>query len=263
MTPTDKLLARKEGRVGHLIVNNPERHNAVSLEMWQALSAILDEFARDREIRVLVITGAGVKAFVAGADISRFGEERADADAVARYNATTERAFADLDRFPKPSIAMIRGYCIGGGLALALGCDLRICSESSRFALPAAKLGLGYSFAGIKRFVDIVGPAFTKEIIFTGRQFDAAEARDMRLVNRVVPDAGLEAYVRGYAEMLCANAPLTIDGTKFIVGEVLKDAATRDLKTCGELVARCFASRDYIEGREAFMAKRAPSFTGS
>jgi enoyl-CoA hydratase len=263
MTPTEKMLARKEGRVGYLIVNNPERHNAISLEMWQAISALLDGFASDREIRVLVVTGAGAKAFGAGADISRFGDERADADAIVRYNAATERAFADLAGFPKPSIAMIRGYCIGGGLAVALGCDLRICSETSRFALPAAKLGLGYGFAGVKRLVDIVGPAFTKEIIFTGRQFDAAEAADMRLVNRVVPEAGLEAYVSRYAEIIGANAPLTVDGTKFIIGEVLKDASSRDLKTCAEIVTRCFASRDYIEGRNAFMAKRPPAFTGS
>jgi len=263
MTRTDKMGSRKEGRVGYLIFNNPERHNAVSLEMWQAVSSILAEFAADRELRVVVLTGAGDKAFVAGADISRFGDERADAEAVAFYNATTEQTFSDLERFPKPTIAMIRGYCIGGGLALALGCDLRICAENSRFALPAAKLGLGYSFSGVKRFVDLVGPAFAKEIFFTARQFDAAEAREMGLVNRVVPESELESYVERYAEMISANAPLTVDGTKFMVGEALKDAAHRDMKTCAELIQRCFASNDYIEGRNAFMEKRKPVFTGS
>jgi enoyl-CoA hydratase/carnithine racemase len=263
MTRTDKIAFSKHGRVGYLLVNNPERHNAISLDMWQAISTILKQAASDRDLRVLVVTGAGDKAFIAGADISRFGDERADAGAIAAYNAATERAFADLDHFPKPSIAMIRGYCIGGGLAVALGCDLRICSAGARFALPAAKLGLGYSFSGVKRLVDVVGPAFTKEIIFTGRQFDAVEARDMGVVNRVVAEPGLEAYVTRYAEMICDNAPLTVDGTKFIIGEVLKDPASRDLQACTAIVERCFASHDYIEGRNAFMAKRKPVFTGS
>ncbi len=263
MTRSDKMLARREGHVGHLVFNNPARHNAVSLEMWQAASSILAEFADDREIRVVVLSGAGEKAFVAGADISRFGEERADGEAIAHYNAVTDKTFTDLERFPKPTIAMIRGYCIGGGLGLALGCDLRICSDDSRFALPAAKLGLGYGFPGIKRFVDAVGPAFTKEIFFTARQFDAAEAREMGLVNRVVPAAELAGYVKSYADMIAANAPLTVDGTKFIVGEALKDGSQRNLAACAERVQRCFASSDYAEGRKAFMEKRRPVFTGT
>jgi enoyl-CoA hydratase len=263
MTRTDTMLARKEGHVGYVTFNNPERHNAVSLDMWQALSDIVRTFAADREVRVLVVTGAGEKAFVAGADISRFGDERSDAAAIAHYNAATDEAFASLEGFPRPTIAMIRGYCIGGGLAVALCCDLRICAHDARFALPAAKLGLGYGFAGVKRFVDIVGPAFTKEIMFTARQFDATEAHAMGLVNRVVPPTGLEAYVRRTAETICENAPLTIEATKFIVGEVLKDAGARNLDACGAAVERCFASHDYVEGRTAFMQKRKPVFTGS
>jgi enoyl-CoA hydratase/carnithine racemase len=262
MSRSDKMLVRTEGHIGHLIFNNPARHNAVSLEMWQSVSSILDEFGDDEQIRVVVLSGAGDKAFVAGADISRFGEERASKEAIAHYNAITEKALADLAQFAKPTIAMIRGYCIGGGLGLALGCDLRICSDNSRFALPAAKLGLGYGFAGIKKFVDAVGSAFTKEIFFTARQFDAEEARMMGLVNRVVPEAELEGYVQRYAETIAANAPMTVNGTKFIVGEVLKDPARRDLDACAERVQRCFESSDYAEGREAFMEKRKPAFTG-
>ena len=262
MSRFDKMLVRKEGHIGHLIFNNPARHNAVSLEMWQSVSSILEEFGNDDQVRVVVLSGAGEKAFVAGADISRFGEERAGKEAIAHYNAITEKTFADLERFAKPTIAMIRGYCIGGGLGLALGCDLRICSDNSRFALPAAKLGLGYGFAGIKKFVDVVGPAFTKEIFFTARQFDAEEARVMGLVNRVVPEAELATYVKRDAETIAANAPLTVNGTKFIVGEVLKDPARRDLEACAERVQRCFDSRDYAEGREAFMEKRKPAFAG-
>jgi enoyl-CoA hydratase/carnithine racemase len=262
MSQTDKIVAGKEGHVGYVIFNNPERHNAVSLDMWEATIGILEGYARDDGVRVVVLTGAGGKAFISGADISRFEDERANEEATARYNATVERAYSTLAEFPKPTIAMIRGYCIGGGLGFAVACDLRICSDGSRFALPAAKLGLGYGFAGLKRFVDLIGPAFTKEIFFTARQFDAAEARAMGLVNRVLADAEVEPFVKGYADTIANNAPLTIAATKFIAGEVAKDAAERDLRRCAELVKQCFASADYQEGRKAFMEKRKARFTG-
>jgi len=263
MSETDKMIARKEGRVGYLIFNNPERHNAVSLDMWAATADMLGAFAKDDGVRVVVVTGAGEKAFISGADISRFGDERANEEAIARYNATVERAYAAMEQFPKPTIAMIRGYCMGGGLGFALGCDMRLCSDNSRFALPAAKLGLGYSFPGIKRFVDTVGPSFTKEIFFTARQFDAAEALAMGLVNRVLSGPALEPYVKDYAATIANNAPLTLGATKFIVGEALRDPSDRDLARCAEAVDRCFKSGDYQEGRKAFMEKRKPEFTGS
>jgi enoyl-CoA hydratase/carnithine racemase len=263
MSDTDKMLWRKEGRVGTLIFNNPERHNAVSLPMWEATSRILDDFARDDQIRVVVLTGAGGKAFVSGADISKFEDERANEEAQKRYAAAVERAYATVHEFSKPTIAMIRGYCIGGGLGLAVCCDLRICTDDSRFALPAAKLGVGYTYAGLRRFIDVVGPAFTKEIFFTARQFDAAEAREMGLVNRVLPDAELEPYVKDYAETIAGNAPLTVHAVKYIVGEVLKDESRRDVARCAELVQRCWSSNDYHEGRKAFLEKRKPAFTGT
>ena len=263
MAQTDKMLSRKESGVGYLIFNNPERHNAVSLEMWDAASEILADFASDKSIRVVVLTGAGGKAFVSGADISKFESERATLEATRHYNATVEKAYAGIQDFPKPTIAMIRGYCIGGGLGLATCCDLRICSDNSRFAVPAAKLGLGYSYAGLRRLCDIVGPAFAREIFFTARQFDTEEARIMGLVNRVVPGAELESYVKNYAETIAANAPLTVKAVKYIVGEVMKDESKRNLARCTELVEQCFASKDFIEGRRAFMEKRKPSFTGT
>ena len=263
MTQTDKMLSRKEGPVGYMIFNNPERHNAVSLEMWDAASRIMDGFARDSEVRVVVITGAGGKAFVSGADISKFENERSNEEAIARYNAIVEKANNSLYEFPKPTIAMIRGYCIGGGLGLAVCCDLRIASDNSRFAVPAAKLGLGYSFPGIKRLADVVGPSFTKEIFYTARQFDAAEALAMGLVNRSVLAEELEAYVKNYADTIAGNAPLTVNAVKFIANETVKDESQRDLKHCAELVKRCFESKDYVEGRRAFMEKRKPAFTGT
>ena len=263
VTKTDKMLARKDGGVGYVIFNNPERHNAVSLDMWDATSRILEGFANDEEVRVVVLTGAGGKAFVSGADISKFESERATLEATRRYNASVEKAYTGIQQFAKPTIAMIRGYCIGGGVGLAVCCDLRICSDNSRFAVPAAKLGLGYGYAGLRRLIDVVGPAFAREIFFTARQFDAEEARHMGLINRVVPEAELEAYVKNYAETIAANAPLTVKAVKYIVGEAMKDESARDLARCAELVEQCFASNDFIEGRRAFMEKRKPAFTGS
>jgi enoyl-CoA hydratase/carnithine racemase len=263
MTQTDKMLSRKEGGVGTLIFNNPERHNAVSLEMWEAASGILADFAADKAIRGVVLTGAGGKAFVSGADISKFESERSSKEAVERYNVAVDKANAAVYEFPKPTIAMIRGYCIGGGLGLALCCDLRICSDNSKFGVPAAKLGLGYGYERMKKLVDLVGPSFAKEIFFTARQFTAPEALQMGLVNRVLGEAELEKYVKDYADTISGNAPMTVNSVKYIVGEVLKDENERNLARCADLVAQCFASNDYIEGRKAFMEKRKPAFTGS
>ena len=263
MAPTTKMLSRKDGRVGYVIFNNPQRRNAVSLEMWEAAGGILEQFKNDPEVRVVVFAGAGDKAFVSGADISRFESERSNEEAIARYNKAVDRANAAIFEFPKPTIAMIRGYCIGGGVGLALCCDLRICSDNSRFGVPAAKLGLGYGYTGIKRLVDVVGPSFAKEIFFTARQFDSAEALTMGLVNRVIPEVELESYVKNYADMISENAPLTVNSVKYIVGEAVKDESKRDIARCAELVKQCFASNDYTEGRKAFMEKRKPMFTGT
>jgi enoyl-CoA hydratase/carnithine racemase len=200
---------------------------------------------------------------VSGADISKFESERSSKEAIDRYNIAVDKANTAIYEFPKPTIAMIQGYCIGGGVGLALCCDMRICSDNSKFGVPAAKLGLGYGFSGIKKLVDVVGPSFAKEIFYTARQFTAAEAKDMGLVNRVLPAAELESYVKNYAETISGNAPLTVDAVKYIVGQVVKEESKRDLKKCADLVAQCFASKDYIEGRTAFMEKRKPQFTGS
>jgi enoyl-CoA hydratase/carnithine racemase len=260
---TDQIISRRADGVGRIVFNNPERRNAVSLEMWQAVEGALDAFANDDEVRVVVLSGAGDKAFVSGADVSKFDDERAGAAAVAHYDATTARVYAKLERLPKPTIAQISGSCVGGGVALAVCCDLRICGEGARFSIPAAKLGLGYGFAGLKRLVDVIGPSFAKEMLFTARLFSAAEARAMGLVNRVLPDAEVAAAVTDYARTITANAPLTIGAVKTIIGEVLKDPAARDLAQCEALVAACFASRDYVEGRRAFLEKRTPEFIGA
>jgi enoyl-CoA hydratase len=259
----DKIISRRADGVGHLVFNNPEKRNAVSLEMWQAVEAALERFGADDDIRVVVLSGAGDRAFVSGADISKFEDERSGAEAVAHYGATTARIYARLDSFAKPTIAQITGSCVGGGVALAVCCDLRICGQSSRFGIPAAKLGLGYAFAGLQRLVHLIGPAYSKEMLFTARLFSAAEAYEMGLVNRVVPDDQVEGYVADYARTISGNAPLTVNAVKAVIGEVLKDPAERDLARCEELVQACFASRDYVEGRRAFLEKRPPRFTGA
>ena len=262
MTQADKVLTRKDGNVGYLIFNNPERRNAMSLDMWEACSRQMAAYAKDPDIRVVVLTGAGDKAFIAGADISKFGEERATDAGVKRYNEVVEEAYASVHECPKPTIAMIRGFCVGGGMGLASCCDLRICSEDAKFAVPAAKLGLGYGYAGVKRLMDVVGPSYTKEIFYTARLFDAREAQTMGLANRVVGNGDLETYVKDYANMIAANAPLTVDSISFIVGEALKDESKRDMQRCDDLVTQCFKSADYEEGRSAFMEKRKPVFKG-
>src|SRR5687768_7308144 len=213
---TDQIISRRADGVGHVVFNNSERRNAVSLEMWQAVEGALDAFAADDEVRVVVLSGAGDKAFVSGADVSKFEDERSGAAAVAHYNATTARIYGKLEALPKPTIAQITGSCVGGGVALAVCCDLRVCGAGARFSIPAAKLGLGYGFAGLKRLVDVIGPSFAKEMLFTARLFSAAEAQAMGLVNRVVADAELVAYVAEYARAITANAPLTIGAVKAV-----------------------------------------------
>ena len=262
MATTDKILSRKEGRVGTLVFNNPARHNAVSLDMWEAASEVLAKFAKDDDVRVLVVTGAGGKAFVSGADISKFEDERATQAAVARYNSIAQGFYSGLYEFPKPTVAQIQGYCIGGGLNLAIGCDLRFCTEGSRFALPAAKLGLGYGYSGLRRFIDTIGPSHTKDIFFSGRPFGAEEAFHMGIVNKVLPEPELAAFVKDYVTTVAENAPLTIAAIKRATIEALKPESARDLKLADEMVARCFDSEDYAEGRTAFMEKRKPAFKG-
>jgi enoyl-CoA hydratase len=259
---TSKMITEKDGAIGRLIFNNPARHNAVSLEMWEAVTRIIDDFERDDAVRVIVVSGAGGRAFVSGADISEFKEKRASEEAAAAYAKISEGARQRIQDTPKPTIAMIQGYCIGGGVGTALACDLRIAAEGARFGIPAAKLGLGYGYDGIRRLIEVVGPACAREIFYTARQFSAEEALRMGLVNQVVTADQLDGYVRDYCEMIAANAPLTVRSVKAIVREAMKDDADRDLALCKRLVEECFASADYAEGRTAFMEKRKPVFRG-
>ncbi len=259
---TPYMIARIEGAIGWMIFNNPERRNAVKAAMWEAIPAIMDRFEADPNVRVIVIRGAGDTPFIAGADISEFEVHRASPAALAKYEANADTAAHRIAHSPLPSIAMIRGWCIGGGVGLALDCDLRIAADGSKFGVPATRLGLGYWASGVKRLMDVVGPAHVKEIFYTARHFSAAEALAMGLVNRVVAEPELEAYVRSYCAMIADNAPLTIRAVKRTVDELSRSSTAADIAECDRLVQLCFDSDDYIEGRRAFMEKRRPTFTG-
>lgn len=258
----DRMLAEKDGAIGWMIFDHPERRNAVTQAMWLQMGAILEDFATDAAIRTVVLKGAGDKAFVSGADISQFGQQRRNAAEVAASNRLTDAARQALATFAKPTLAMIQGFCLGGGLAIALMCDLRFASEDATFGIPAARLGVGYGTQSVGLLQAVVGPAYTREILFTGRWFSGEEALRMGLINRLLPGTDLAAYVQDYAAMIGANAPLTMRAAKLASLELLKAEAARDLAGVERAVEACFNSADYHEGRTAFLEKRPPRFTG-
>jgi len=261
MTNSKMILEIKEG-VGYITFNNPEKHNAVSLEMWETLGEMMLQLERDNNVRVVVLKGAGGKSFVSGADIAKFDKDRSSKEQVLNYNKRTGKIYHRIETFPKPTIAMIDGYCIGGGLNLAVCCDIRICSEKSQFAMPAAKLSLGYPLSSIKRLFDTMGPGISKHFMFTADRISSTEALNFGLVQKLVKNEDLEDFVKDYAEKISINAPLTIKAMKQIGIEILKNPEDRDLELCEQLVSDCFDSEDYKEGRKAFMEKRKPSFQG-
>ena len=257
-----KLYGRREGAVGHLVFNNPAKLNAVSLDMWDGFVGILRDYQKDPEIRCVVVSGAGGKAFVSGADISKFESDRANAEAQVKYDAISRQGYEALYDFPKPTIAKITGYCIGGGMNLAACCDMRFCNEGARFGVPAARLGLGYGFGRIERLSRIVGLPRATEFLFTARQYSSQEAYDMGLVNAVAADADLDALVARTTAAIAENAPLTIALAKAAAREIARPEAEQDHKKLEKMVAACFDSEDFKEGRRAFMEKRKPQFKG-
>ncbi len=259
---TEHMLARKDGAIGWMTFNNPARHNALSYEMRLAVLDILDEFERDDKIRVIVMSGAGEKSFVSGADISQFDKMRSTAEQQAEYERVSQAMQARLSTLSKPLIAMIRGYCIGGGLQTALSADLRIASEDSQFGIPAGRLGIAYAWNSVSKLVETVGPSTAKHILFTAKRFTASEALKMGLVNEVVPAAALEATVREIASTIAGNAPLSLLAAKRAIDELAKDPDKRDEAAARAVAARAMASEDFKEGRAAFMEKRKPVWKG-
>jgi enoyl-CoA hydratase/carnithine racemase len=257
-----ELITRRDGAVATVLFSNPAKMNAVTYDMWSAVPATLAALDADASVRAIVIAGDGDKAFISGADISQFEKLRGTAEAQAEYNKAVEKAYLAPMGCSKPVIARIRGICIGGGLGFAAACDLRICADDAVFRMPAARLGLGYSPTGVRRFMNVIGAANTSDIFFTARKFDAQEALRMGFVSRVVPAAQLERAVAETCEMIAENAPLTVAAAKFAVQQGLKDAAERDMARAVKMVEACFASEDHKEGRKAFMEKRKPVFNG-
>ena len=263
MGATPKLLLEKDGPIGWIVFNQPEKRNAVSQEMWQQMPEHVGDLAADDAIRVVVLRGAGEQAFVAGADISQFKDRRrnmADEEEYRRISAQGQEALA---RLGKPLLAMIHGYCVGGGVGIAITCDIRIAADDARFGIPAARLGLGYHYRGMEKLMTLIGPAYTKEIFFTARtDFGAQDALRMGLVNQVVPSAELLGYTREYAQRIARNAPLTLRSAKTTVEQLLRPSGERDLALLDKLLADCFNSQDYQEGVRAFSEKRHPQFQG-
>ncbi len=257
---TDRMLAWSEDGIGWMVFNNPEKLNAMSVAMNAAIPKIMHAFRNDPDVRVVVMSGAGDRAFVSGADISEFESRRSDPETIKKYDAIAAaagRAYGELD---KPIIAMIQGYCMGGGLLTALCADLRIASDDSQFGVPAARLGLGYGYGGVKTLVDLVGFAAAQEILLTGKRFPASDAARWNLINRVTSRADLEPTVHDLAAAIAQNAPMTIRAIRRAIREIPKDPDQRNLDEVVRLVQSCFASEDYREGRQAFMEKRRPTF---
>ena len=259
---TSKIIAEVADGIGWLRINQPERRNAISLEMWQGLADAMAAFEADDVVRVVVIHGVGGRSFAAGADISEFEQQRANAEQKQRYGEIAARGQNGLASLSKPLIAMVQGYCIGGGMGIALQADVRFAAEGSRFGIPAARLGLGYEYPGLAALARLVGPSVAKDILFSARQIEAAEALRIRLVNFVVAPDELEGRVRDYAAGIAANAPLTIKAAKAAMRLFERYSQRDDAHAVEALVNACFDSEDYREGRQAFMAKRTPQFKG-
>ena len=258
-----KLVLEKDGPLGWIIFNQPEKRNAVSQEMWQLMPDYIQELETDDAIRVVILRGAGERAFVAGADISQFKDRRRNAADEAEYSKISARGQESLAHLSKPLLAMIHGYCVGGGVGIAIACDMRLAADDARFGIPAGRLGLGYHYNGMEKLMKLIGPAYTKEIFFTARtDFSAQDALRMGLVNQVIPKAEFASFTRHYALTMAQNAPLTLRSAKANVEQLLRPPEQRDLAMLEKMIADCFNSQDYQEGVKAFSEKRRPQFQG-
>ena len=259
---TERMLAHSADGIGWMIFNNPARHNALSLEMWQGIADIMEAYAADDQVRVVIMRGAGGKAFVSGADISEFDSNRASAAQQESYDQVAGRAGHRLATFEKPIIGLIEGYCIGGGLATALSADIRFATPDSKFGIPAARLGLGYGYDGLAKLARVVGPSRARDILFSARFMDAEEAKEIGLINFIAEREDIEAATVAYAKTIAGNAPLTVKAAKAALNAWERGGRDKELEQIREFVKDCFDSDDYKEGRRAFKEKRTPDFLG-
>ncbi|MCK1709681.1 MULTISPECIES: enoyl-CoA hydratase [unclassified Bradyrhizobium] len=257
-----KILRHATGGVGVITFNNPDKRNAMSLEMWEGFGAALTSLRDDAAVRVVILRGAGGKAFVSGADISQFERTRHNAAASEEYAKRSAAQRALLADYPKPTIASIQGFCLGGGMQVAMFADIRIAAHASQFGIPAAKLGIAYGYDGLRHLVSLVGPSWARLLMYTGMRIDSAEAVRIGLVERVVPDDQLWGETMAIAQGISENAPLAIKAAKLTIAEVLKDAGQRDMDAIKAIGNACMDSADFREGRQAFMEKRKPQFQG-
>jgi enoyl-CoA hydratase len=257
------LKIEKRGAVGWIVFDQPAKRNAINGAMWRGIAPAMAQFDRDAEVRCVAFRGAGTGAFASGADISEFEEIRAQKASVSEYDDLLDQVLHAIQDSRKPSVAMIYGFCMGGGLEVALACDLRYCGKSAQFGIPAAKLGLAYNIEGHKRLIETVGHARAREIMLLGRRYNAEEGFAMGLVNQVFHDGELESEVARIIAQLCANAPLSIANSKTIIEEYAKSSGAPDHERMARSIERCAKSDDYQEGRRAFMEKRKPAFKGA
>jgi enoyl-CoA hydratase len=259
--PAD-ILVRHDGPIATVVFNRPQVRNAISLAMWGELARVGDGLSKDDSVRAIVFRGAGTEAFASGADISEFQDQRKDTASALGYNQQTSAAYLGIRRCPKPTVAMIYGFCMGGAMAVAMACDLRFAAEGSKFGIPAARLGIIYGADAVGQLVDLVGPAYAKDILYSARTVSDREALAMGLIQRLLPAAELEGYTYEYLKSVVDNAPLSVRGAKLIVETGLNGMTEDHRQRLRELQFEAFESEDYKEGTRAFLEKRRPRFQG-
>src|SRR5438128_7534379 len=256
------ILVETRGAIATVVFNRPRVRNAITLAMWSEIARVTEGLAKDDSIRALVYRGAGTEAFASGADISEFAEQRKDTATALRYNARWEAAYTAIRECPKPTVAMIYGYCMGGAMAIAMACDLRFAADGSKFGIPAARLSIVYRADPVGQLVDLVGPAYAKDILFSARAAGDREALAMGLIQRLLPPDELEAHAYDYLRKVADNAPLSVRGAKLTIESYLLGLTEERRAKLKELALEAFESEDYREGTRAFLEKRAPKFQG-